>query len=73
MKRFYTTFIKITIGENIIHIEDFAFMDAKELEKITVNKNNKNYLYKYYNIHLGVKCYNFYRIVIVQNCNDSHD
>ena len=34
---------EITIGENIIHIEDFAFMDAKELEKITVNKNNKNY------------------------------
>ena len=33
---------EITIGENIIHIEDFAFMDAKELEKITVNKNNKN-------------------------------
>ena len=27
---------EITIGENIIHIEDFAFMNAKELEKITV-------------------------------------
>ena len=37
---------EITIGENIIHIEDFAFMNAKELEKITVNKNNKIILQK---------------------------
>ena len=34
---------EVTIGKNITHIEDFAFIDAKSLKKITVNKNNKNY------------------------------
>ena len=34
---------EVTIGKNVTHIEDFAFMDAKSLKKITVNKNNKNY------------------------------
>ena len=34
---------EVTIGKNITHIEDFAFIDAKSLKKITVNKNNENY------------------------------
>ncbi len=34
---------EVTIGKNVTHIEDFAFIDAKSLKKITVDKNNKNY------------------------------